>query len=1081
MTEPCSDLVPFADGELEPARADAFRRHLRACATCQAELVVAMQLSARLSMLGLATEAASPVTAGDEAVGSQVSARPTRAATEDEPVGALSPAGVLIVTAPGIDDANTASEDDVMAMRAAREQALTSPGLLATVRSIGSRRTRWLGSAAGALAAAAAVVLVVRTDSTPPLPQIVSVAPAPPESVTQPPPPPVVSEEAKQALASSTTRPYDVRVAYGGATEHRRLKTATRGPRDPDAPPTPYELLDKLDKRADRYGVTMVEAWFSGQPDKAITQLKTLPPSLEVRSNLAAFEGLRTSNDNIEPVLAELETLVASGDGAPARAARWNQAVLLERLELPRSAAAAFRKIVADGERGWADEARARAEQAERAAANAEQRWKAAHDEGDAMWRTGVPVSEAALRDAPGTVRAYLYYAVRSAPSADRVRALASVAAELDKIDGEPTLARYVERVAKLDFRRRAPLAAIYARAMKSEAITDAERRLLTASTPAPEVEDIVLGAMFDLDTAPRQLAAFRTLASATGDPWFEIVLALVEATLDEQRGDWLGAEVRLARAAERCTEGVAYQCIELARRRGHVYQQLHRVPDAFEVVKAGIALAQRNHEWERYRQLLVLLADIERFNRSTATARAYAGEVLLLMGPAPCDQRASRDRAVIGAAHQAIAGAALLDVNGPAARSAFDEAIQCAAPDLSAASSFADIGRLDPRPDDLPRLRAWLAPIRASKTLPPADRIYADTIEGRLQLESEAADERAAGAALLEQAITAAEALRGTMMAEKARAAAYSVLIFDDVYRHGHARALARFARELGIPMATRCVVGMSAEDERAVVVVRGADGQDHATYRTKRRTGAEAQLVPDELVTRLAGCAQVQVIARTELQGQPRVLPADLAWSYVTGAHRRTAPASRSPRSLVITNVRTPPALRLATLQTVPAVADTTLSGPSATPSLVLAKMRDATEIQFHTHALVDAGVSDASHLVLSPEPDGRYALTAEAIRSTTLRGQPIVVLAACSSAQGARYQHAPWSLPGAFLAAGAHAVFAAATDIPDRESGAFFDGVLARVRAGEDPATALRDVRLPILKVDPQHWVGDVLLFE
>ncbi|MBC7977345.1 MAG: zf-HC2 domain-containing protein, partial [Myxococcales bacterium] len=54
MTEPCSDLVPFADGELEPARADAFRRHLRTCAACQAELVEAMQMSARLGMLGLA-------------------------------------------------------------------------------------------------------------------------------------------------------------------------------------------------------------------------------------------------------------------------------------------------------------------------------------------------------------------------------------------------------------------------------------------------------------------------------------------------------------------------------------------------------------------------------------------------------------------------------------------------------------------------------------------------------------------------------------------------------------------------------------------------------------------------------------------------------------------------------------------------------------------------------------------------------------------------------------------------------------------------------------------------------------------
>jgi CHAT domain-containing protein len=140
----------------------------------------------------------------------------------------------------------------------------------------------------------------------------------------------------------------------------------------------------------------------------------------------------------------------------------------------------------------------------------------------------------------------------------------------------------------------------------------------------------------------------------------------------------------------------------------------------------------------------------------------------------------------------------------------------------------------------------------------------------------------------------------------------------------------------------------------------------------------------------------------------------------------------------------------------------------------------MVDATEVQFHTHALMNVGVSDASHLALSPEPsDGQYALTAEAIRKMELRGRPLVVLAACRSAQGARYQHQPWSLPDAFLAAGARAVFATATDIPDVESGRFFARVLARVRDGADPAAALRDQRIESLGT--QSWVADVILFE
>jgi CHAT domain-containing protein len=124
---------------------------------------------------------------------------------------------------------------------------------------------------------------------------------------------------------------------------------------------------------------------------------------------------------------------------------------------------------------------------------------------------------------------------------------------------------------------------------------------------------------------------------------------------------------------------------------------------------------------------------------------------------------------------------------------------------------------------------------------------------------------------------------------------------------------------------------------------------------------------------------------------------------------------------------------------------------------------------------------GISDAAYLVLSPEPDGTYALTAEAIRHAELRGHPIVVLAACQSARGARYQHAPWSLPDAFLAAGARAVLAAGTDIPDDGAGAFFERVLARVRAGANPAAALRDERIAIAAQGSSSWVADVVLFE
>lgn len=49
MEDTCTDLVSFADGELEPMAAQAFRNHLVSCEACQINLVDVMQLSAQLS------------------------------------------------------------------------------------------------------------------------------------------------------------------------------------------------------------------------------------------------------------------------------------------------------------------------------------------------------------------------------------------------------------------------------------------------------------------------------------------------------------------------------------------------------------------------------------------------------------------------------------------------------------------------------------------------------------------------------------------------------------------------------------------------------------------------------------------------------------------------------------------------------------------------------------------------------------------------------------------------------------------------------------------------------------------------
>jgi hypothetical protein len=47
--QPCDDLVPFADGELNPDERTMYREHLSRCRKCRADLLLHLQMTARLS------------------------------------------------------------------------------------------------------------------------------------------------------------------------------------------------------------------------------------------------------------------------------------------------------------------------------------------------------------------------------------------------------------------------------------------------------------------------------------------------------------------------------------------------------------------------------------------------------------------------------------------------------------------------------------------------------------------------------------------------------------------------------------------------------------------------------------------------------------------------------------------------------------------------------------------------------------------------------------------------------------------------------------------------------------------------
>ncbi|MCA9709195.1 MAG: CHAT domain-containing protein, partial [Myxococcales bacterium] len=185
-------------------------------------------------------------------------------------------------------------------------------------------------------------------------------------------------------------------------------------------------------------------------------------------------------------------------------------------------------------------------------------------------------------------------------------------------------------------------------------------------------------------------------------------------------------------------------------------------------------------------------------------------------------------------------------------------------------------------------------------------------------------------------------------------------------------------------------------------------------------------------------------------------------------------------NPERLVVSDVEAPAALGLPHLRPWrPERGDevTALLGTEATPSRVLAAMPNADEIEFHVHGLVDLTLSDTSHLVLSPDADGRYALTAGAIRTLTLPRAPLVVLGACHAGHVATFLHEPWSLPLALLDAGSRAVIASPAVIDDAQARLFFDEVRRLIHDGLSPARAVRDARRG---APPQSWKNDVIVF-
>ncbi|RKH73000.1 tetratricopeptide repeat protein [Corallococcus aberystwythensis] len=840
------------------------------------------------------------------------------------------------------------------------------------------------------------------------------------------------------------------------------------------AEPMPLGPLARMEAQEDWGGIAAAYA-LEGEWNQAAPFLERTPASPERDSDLAAVALARGDH---ERALRLLDGALAAKPGLTQ--ALWNRALVFREMGLTLRASELFEQVAKRNEQGWGREAHAQALTLREATLERQRQWKAARDATLALVADPrAPLPMDAARQMPGTVRGVFYDVVRTAASKERAQALLPLAKELDRLHGGSVLTDYVQRVAKRDFSRRGALAQQYADSLRAgHGIPDA---LLDKARLSGD-DDIYLGALLRTrGNATRDLQDTLTRIQRTNDPWFMAVAERDQARKEVSEGAWWKAEQRYFGALQRCRETtLSVRCLELERRLAMFYGDMQRVSEAEQHARQLWAGARQLREWDLELNALEILSHVARSRNDLGSARAYLEEWMVRGASISCAWP-----------HVQLAHLLYQDLRPEAARRELDLAAACTdnPMDPMFGATLAELTRTNSGPQDAAWMQAISANMGAGPVIARSDRVYSRYLEGRFLLDQD----RARGESLLRDTIAQADALpRGDALAREAWALGYSSLATDAGRAGEFPKVVALMAAQLGTPVPTRCALAASVHAERTVLVALGPKGEVKGHYDASRKVAFahadSSRMVPEALRQTLASCERVDVLAWAPVFGRTDLLPSELAWSFRLGRVSGPRPAPSATRRLVVAGVETPSLLQLPRLPAWTPDAEPggappdVLSGSDATPSRVLARMADATEIEIHAHGITDPTLSGASLVVLSPEVNGRYALTADVVREHRLTGAPTVFLAACSAGRTTALQSTePFSLPAAFIDSGARAVLASTVDIPDA-AGRFFDGVRRRIHAGTPAAIALRDERQAWLSRDSRAgWTRFVLLVE
>ena len=926
-------------------------------------------------------------------------------------------------------------------------------------------RTQWVLMTAGVAMAAAIVLALWHKSHEPHEPQ------------------PAVAKIEPIQLAPE--RRVEVRFSDPAFDAHRPL-LVMRASGQPQSEPIGFSVVAGLEQRGQRNAVVAARA-LAGDVQAATEYASKLPATARSLSDRAALELLAvTGQDSVpRPRQEQAADRAISLTSDALRLdpncvqAMWNKALALKLLGLPLEAARVFDEIARRGEPGWSKEASSNGEKLALSYRADLANWTQLGQEIEAMVAGGPPLAPARAQYSPSEARKALYLAIASAATTDRLDALLPLAHTLDAAFSMATLEPLIKRIRTSDLARRAPIARALQRFIvdkRPPEEIDAVRR----RSVGPALEDILFASFLavpDAATDEANLALLKQASSSHADSWRQQLFVLRHAYyLQYIKRDPSRAEAIARTAAPLCrAEPSSLLCGRISLIAGHANTDMGRLDVALKELAEARRISRQPATRDVEARVLHAIAQVMAMRAqeaidSSAVAAAYFGEYALRSDA--CDQRL-----------QGLDFVALAALD----RHRYREAAES-----RARADVLESGECSKSPlrlnGETVRLRLLLAGLGSAETLhhkldvlgqtESRDRI--SSYIGFLRAAATAASDRSAGDTALRRVIAEVDADSTKPLGQLARSLSYGMLIENAAVAGEADNVATLLGQRLAIQTPDRCVVTI-AQWHRAVVAVRGVHGESAVVVRevpAGTLSLTSAQLIPQPLRDRLAGCPRVEVMVSGPYFGMPNILDHTVPWVYrTTNAAVANVPLNRN--ELVVTDVKPPEDLNLPQLRSFEGSSSAVvLRSTGATPNATLDAMKKAGLIVIVAHGVTDAREPSAASLILSADRDGEYLLTAAKVRKAHLDNAPIVILAGCDAGRVQATQE-PWSLATSFLAAGARAVIAPTEQIPDEEASKAFASLVARIRADANPVDAVRAEQMT--QGPGAAWLSSIVVFE